>query len=278
MEPPQLSPTHERALARAVTILEGKSFVGRMTEITGEPLYQLLSHLPGPVTRGINRAVRATLAKSLDLALNRMGPIGRREPRPAIYQLASGLTGGVSGFFGVSALAIELPVTTTLMLRSIAGIAARYGERLERPEARLACIEVLALGPHGKDGAPGETTYLASRALLAKTVSDITQNLLERGAATSTGPLIVDLITSIASRFGVAVSERVAASAIPVVGALGGAAINLAFMQHFQRIARAHFAVRSLERIYGGPMIRAGYHRYDQLSRESPQSDRVIVM
>ena len=38
-----------------------------------------------------------------------------------------------------------------------------------------------------------------------------------------------------------------------------GAAVNTAFMNHFQATAHAHFTVRRLERTYGGPSVRAAY-------------------
>jgi hypothetical protein len=44
-----------------------------------------------------------------------------------------------------------------------------------------------------------------------------------------------------------------------VVGALGGAAVNYAFIEHFQDIASGHFTVRRLERIYGKERIRSEY-------------------
>jgi hypothetical protein len=191
------------------------------------------------------------------------------EPPPALFQFASSLTGGVSGFFGPLALAVELPLTTTLMLRSIAGIAVRHGEQLKEPASRLTCLEVFALGPQAKQGVSGETSYYAIRAFLAKAVSEAAQNLVERGVAGTSAPAIVDLITAIGSRFGVVVSEKVAAGAIPVAGAIGGAAVNLAFMQHFQQLARAHFVVRQLERKYGPPMVQARYRHHFELRRSS---------
>ena len=71
--------------------------------------------------------------------------------------------------------------------------------------------------------------------------------------------MVNGLVTEVAARFGVVVSERAAASAMPVLGALGGATINMIFMDHFQRIALAHFTIRSLERRYGVEIIRAHY-------------------
>jgi hypothetical protein len=53
----------------------------------------------------------------------------------------------------------------------------------------------------------------------------------------------------------------VAAQSVPVIGAAGGAAINLLFIDHFQDMARGHFTVRRLERTYGAELIRAEYER-----------------
>jgi len=262
----KMDPHEEIALRRAVAILEGKSFIGRLTEITGGPLNQVMKRIPAPLTGQIQKAVRSALGQALDVALYKMGSTGLPEP-PILFQVASTVTGGVSGFFGLSALLVELPVTTTLMLRSIANIAVKHGEQLADPASRLACLEVFALGPHGKEAVTGETSYYAARAFLAKTVAEAAQNLLERRIVGSSAPVIVDLITSVGSRFGVVVSEKVAAGAIPVVGAIGGAAINVAFMQHFQQLARAHFLVRRLERRYGPGPVQARYRSYDELRK-----------
>lgn len=69
------------------------------------------------------------------------------------------------------------------------------------------------------------------------------------------------MITQLAARFGVNVSEKVAAQAVPVIGAAGGAVINLLFIDHFQDMARGHFIVRRLERAYPPEMVREEYER-----------------
>ena len=55
--------------------------------------------------------------------------------------------------------------------------------------------------------------------------------------------------------------------ALPVIGALGGAAVNYAFMEHFQDVARGHFTVRRLERTYGKELVRSEYERINRDSR-----------
>jgi hypothetical protein len=61
------------------------------------------------------------------------------------------------------------------------------------------------------------------------------------------------------SRVGVVLRTSVAAQAFPVVGALGGAVVDYAFIEHCRDVARGHFTVRRLERIYGKESIRTEY-------------------
>src|SRR5271168_4226655 len=159
----------QRVLWKAVTILERESFVARLSDLTGEPVSRILNRLPKFVNSQIQRAVNGALGKALDVALFE-GRVNLPEPGTIVFKALSGVTGGVSGFFGLATLPVELPVTTTLMLRSIAGIARRQGEDLKDTASRLACLEVFALGPQrkGKRAPVNETTYFATRTFLAK--------------------------------------------------------------------------------------------------------------
>jgi hypothetical protein len=46
---------------------------------------------------------------------------------------------------------------------------------------------------------------------------------------------------------------------VPILGAAGGAFINVLFIKHFQDLARGHFIVRRLEAQYGQAAVRAAY-------------------
>ncbi len=82
--------------------------------------------------------------------------------------------------------------------------------------------------------------------------------------------MVTGFVTEVSSRFGIVVSDRVAASAVPVLGALGGAAVNVIFMDHFQRIAQGHFTVRRLERQYDPETIQ---RQYAQLAKQLPGAE-----
>jgi hypothetical protein len=77
--------------------------------------------------------------------------------------------------------------------------------------------------------------------MLAKSLSEAARFIAERGVVGEGAPILVRFIAQIASRFGVVVTQKAAAQAVPVIGALGGAAVNYAFIDHFQEVARAHF-------------------------------------
>ena len=72
---------------------------------------------------------------------------------------------------------------------------------------------------------------------------------------------MIRLIANLASRFGVIVTDKVAAEMVPIFGAFGGASINLLFISHFQAAARGHFTVRRLERKYGGEFVKREYEK-----------------
>jgi hypothetical protein len=179
----------------------------------------------------------------------------------AIHKGLAVLSGGVGGAFGIASLPVELPVSTTLILRAVAEIARQEGEDLSNPETALACLQVFALGGRAETDDFTESSYFAVRGALAKTVTEATRYIGGRGLLEEGAPILARLAAQIASRFGVVVSQKVAAQAVPIIGALGGAAVNAAFMAHFQSIARAHFCVRRLERQYGKSVVQAAYEQ-----------------
>ena len=97
--------------------------------------------------------------------------------------------------------------------------------------------------------------------MLAKSVTEAARFIAERGIIEEGAPVLVRFTTLVASRFGVVLSQKFAAQALPVIGALGGASVNYVFIEHFQEIAQGHFTVRRLERVYGKDVVRAEYER-----------------
>jgi len=253
------------ALAAAVSRLEGASFAGRVTALAGKPVGLVWQALPPFTAERIAKVTRRALESALAVALSslRNGRLarGRLAQGRALHATLACASGAIGGAFGSATLLIELPLSATIMLRAIGAIARQEGEDLADPETGLACLEVFALGASSPHGAGPESEYFALRALLAREAPEVAEFALDKGAVRESAPVVVRFLARIASRFGVVVSQKLMAQAVAVVGAVGGAAVNLAFIEHFQQLARGHFTVRRLERIYGADAVRAEYER-----------------
>ena len=257
---PALTADHRQQLDMAIEQLEQWSFAARLADYAGQPINAVIKHLPGFVNRRLRNTVQAAVFKCLETALNSLDDEDQSPPSEWTSKLVSGITGGVGGFFGMLALPVELPITTTLLMRSIAEIAQDEGEDLTSIESQLACLEVFALGGRDSDDKV-DLGYYATRTVLTKLTKDMAAYMMERGAVSASTPIVARLVGEIVTRFGLVVSERAAASALPVIGAVGGATVNMIFTDHFQRVARGHFTVRRLERLYGVDHIQGLYYR-----------------
>jgi hypothetical protein len=258
-----MAPEDLAALRKAVRSLEHPGIAARLTNMVGKPVELIGNALPASASQVIATATSKGLEAALKVALRTM----QRTPHAGSQLLHKALataSGAAGGAFGLATLPIELPVSTIIMLRSIADIARSEGEDLSEPEAALSCVQVFALGGRAGSADASQSGYFTVRGMLAKSVTEAARFIAERGVIEEGAPVLVRFITLVASRFGVVVTQKVAAQALPVVGALGGAAVNYAFIQHFQEVARGHFTVRRLERVYGKSLVRTEYERLAQ--------------
>jgi len=261
-----MTATDLTALRDAHALLENPSLAIRMSSALGMPVEAVTREIGRRAPDALVEAVSNSTHKALDFVLkNSMKSIGAAEgaqARPRLHTAAAMTTGAVAGFFGIEALLVELPLTTGIMFRSIADIARAEGESPDDPETVINCMQVFAMGSGStdKDDA-AETTYYGVRVALSKAVTDALQYVAAHGAARTSAPALVRLITVLASRFGIVVTQKAMAQAIPLIGAVGGGLVNTVFISHFQDMARGHFVIRRLERRHGAEAVQAAYKK-----------------
>lgn len=257
----ELSPDDIEQLRTARALLESPSLAARISHLVGTPIERGFELLPERWSEVVNSAAGKAIESTLDIAIGTMGERSGGLLSDRWHKVAVTATGATGGAFGLGALAVELPISTAIMLRSIADIARSEGENLEDAEARVQCLQVLALGGPRRGDDAAEVGYFTARAALARAVSEAATHIARKGLAEKSAPAIVRLVSQVAARFSIVVSEKAAAQAVPVVGAFGGAAINAVFIDHFQDMARGHFIVRRLERRHGSETVRRQYAR-----------------
>ncbi len=251
------------ALRNAVQSLEHASLAARLANMIGKPVELLGRALPVGASQAIATATTKSLEAAVKVALLtiRGGP---QESSQLLHRALAVASGAAGGAFGIVSLPLELPVSTIIILRSILDIARGEGENLNDPESALSCVEVLGIGGRPETDDVAKSDYFVVRGILAKSVTEAARFIAERGVVEEGSPVLVRLITQVAARFGFVVSQKAAAQTIPVIGALGGAAVNYAFIDHFQSVARGHFTVRRLERMYGKDLVFTTYERLRQ--------------
>src|SRR5258705_565862 len=160
-----LNPADFADLRRARAMLENPGVVMKVTNLIGLPVEKVFEVLPKGVGRLVSGSTRAVLRAMLAVAAWTLSSRRTRPSTNGLHQFLATSSGAIGGFFGLLALPIELPVSTILMLRSIADIARSEGEDLWTQEARAACIQVFALGGSSVGDDAAETGYFAVRAL-----------------------------------------------------------------------------------------------------------------
>jgi hypothetical protein len=252
-----LSKEHLSELRNAKQNLENPTIAIQVTNLIGKPIEIGIEKLPDKIREPLNAAVNKSVEKALHYVTFTFN--NDLKVTPTGYKTATAVTGFFGGFFGLPGLSVELPVTTMIMLRSILETALKNGEDINDLETRLSCIQVFAFGGPGAEDDSAESGYYAVRIGLAKAVNEAAKYITERGLIEEGAPIIVKLITNITARYGIVVSEKVLAQALPIIGGLAGAAINTMFTDHFQKIAEGHFTVRRLERIYSPELVKSAY-------------------
>jgi hypothetical protein len=165
------------------------------------------------------------------------------------HTVTASVAGAAGGWGGLATTLAELPVTTTIILRSIQQIALGYGEDISDEEVRTQCLAVFGLGGPLEDDDEAETGLFASRMAM-------------------TGKGVAEMLKAVLPRFGIPVSQKVLAQATPVIGAAVGAGLNKAFVEYYQGMAHVHFRLRRLEAGHDQERVRACFERIAKSQRK----------
>ena len=214
------------------------------------PLITLLNKLGGGIEKQmevIPAAMRGQIEQVVIRALTAAhGVAGLADQGPQMGGKASTFaamaTGAAGGAGGLLTSIAELPVTITLMLHTIRAEAIRAGFDPTEPGIRAACLEVFAAGTPLQDDDGVNAAFLSARMTL-------------------TGPAIQKLIATVAPRLAATMGQKLAAQAVPVLGAVSGAALNAAFLSYYREMARIRFALMRLAEAQGGEAVVTAFAR-----------------
>ncbi len=213
-------------LERLARIYREAGGVGiNVLNLIGGQAESLLDRLPNSV----RQQLESVTIRALDHAMT-----AAHKSRDAVPDQAAWLNSAVSmglgaagGAGGLPTALAELPVTTTLLLRVIEGVAVEHGFDPDLESVRFDCVQVFsAAGPLAEDDG-SDLAFLTARLALS-------------------GKAVQAIIHKVAPRLAVVMGQKLAAQTVPVLGAVAGAATNYAYTSYYNDMARVHFGLRKL--------------------------------
>ena len=204
----------------------GASGVGiQLLNLIGGQTENLLEKLPEGIRTRLGSQTEAALKAALKAAQS-----SRRALPDQPGWLNTAVTtamGAAGGAGGLPTALAELPVTTTVLLRAIQGIAAEHGFNPDEEGVQFDCIQVFAAAGPLEDDDGSDLAFISTRLLV-------------------TGSALQGLIARVAPRLAVVLGQKLAAQTVPLLGAVAGAATNYAYTSYYQEIAHVHFGLRRL--------------------------------
>jgi MFS family permease len=226
----------ERQRAASGLLMTASNYMGGQVE-------DALKVLPKGFRDQIDAAARAALAQSYGLAQkSRQGSLGRSTTSERMNRVLGTISGALGGLGGIGTALAELPVATTLIFRAVQGVAESHGEDLSDPEIRAQCLMVFGAGGPGSGDDGIDTSFFGARLGI-------------------TGPALNSLIARVAPRFAAVLSQKLAAQAVPILGAAAGAGTNYAFVGYYTEMAHVHFGLRRLTQRYDETEVIEEFHR-----------------
>ncbi|KAF0677009.1 EcsC family protein [Profundibacterium mesophilum] len=229
-----LDPETRRAVVALAKRFRAADGIGmQVLALVGGQAETLIERLPGAVRGQLDGATRRALQTAFDAASASRGRVA--DQSDWLNTAVTTAMGAAGGFGGLPTALAELPVTTTVLLRAIQGIAQDEGFDPAQPAVRMQCLQVFAAaGPLARDDG-SDLAFLSARVTL-------------------TGAAVHGLIARIAPRLATVLGQKLAAQTVPVLGAVAGAATNYAFTNYYQEMARVYFGLRRLARDSGADL------------------------
>ncbi len=216
------------------------------------PVMRLVNRLGGSLEKQIALvpdAYRVQLEQVVARALNASYAVSRHGARlpglgarigdrgPVMAAMATGAAGGAGGL--PTALA-EMPVTITVIFHAIRQAAVEAGFDPEDPKIRAECIAVFGAGSPLASDDGINTGFLSARLTL-------------------TGAAVQKVIAGVAPKLAAAMGQKLAAQAVPILGAVTGAALNAAFLSYYREVARVRFGLLRLAEVHGAEAVLSAF-------------------
>ena len=199
----------------------------------GGRLEEQLSLLPAGFRDRAEQVTAAALESAYLVARQGSRLPGSGDRGTLAVAIGAGMAGGAGGFAGALA---ELPFTITVLLHAIRREAEKQGYDPDDPWIMAEALRTFGSGsPVAADDGINTAFYSARVAL--------------------TGPALTQMIQTVAPKLVTTLGQKLAAQAVPVIGAISGAALNAAFLRYYREMAAIRFRLLRLAEDHGAAPV-----------------------
>ena len=210
----------------------------KLANFAGSKIEGVVEAMPDGFEKELQNAIKLALEKAYTasdcISKNAYVPIV-----PSYFHKATvTVTGAIGGLAGLAGAAAELPISVIAMFSSFQKIAEEYGFGRSEEETKLECLKVFSMGGPLEDDDDLDLSFATAKLGLS-------------------GRAVGNLIASASQSLYTVIIQKLGSSAIPILGALSGGALNYAFISYYEELAHIRFRLKQLGVEYSGvnPMI-----------------------
>ena len=200
----------------------------KLANFAGSKIESVMEAIPD----GFEKELQNTIKLALEKAYDTSDYLSKNAYAPTVpsyfHKVTATVTGAIGGLAGLAGAAAELPVSVTTMFGSFQKIAESYGFDRSDPETKLECLKVFSMGGPLEEDDDLDPSFAAAKLGLS-------------------GQAISNIIATASQRLSVVLTTKLGSSAIPILGAFSGGALNYAFISYYEEMAHIRFRLKQLQ-------------------------------
>ena len=200
----------------------------KLAKFAGSKIENVMGNIPDGFEAELQNAIKVALEKAYDAS----DYISNKSYTPTVpsyfHKIMATVTGMIGGFAGLAGAAVEMPVSITTMFGSFQKIAEEYGFDRSEEETKLECLKVFSMGGPLDEDDSLDLSFASAKLGLS-------------------GQAVHAIIATVSQRFSIMITQKLGASAVPILGALSGGALNYAFISYYEEMAHIRFRLKQLQ-------------------------------
>lgn len=200
----------------------------KLANFAGSRIDDILETIPDGYEKQVQDSIRGGLEKAFEVS-SKVTSLQYMPKAPKhFHKIAATFSGAIGGVGGMATSVAELPVTIATMFASFQSIAEQHGFDRDSDETKMECLKVFTMGGPVHTDNDIDLSFVTARIGL-------------------TGQAVSSLVTTASQKLAAMMTQKLGSQAVPMLGALTGAALNYTFISYYEQMAQIRFRLKKLQ-------------------------------